>query len=317
MTASGVRAWFGQRPWIWSFVIAVGFWLLILASSQGRGGFAVVTAALQFATFYVIVGLGQMLVIAVGPGNIDLSIPGVMTFSAYIAMSRMGGNDAGLASGLAAGLLVGLATGLFNAFLIRILAIPPMIATLAAGFVLHSMASAYSRLTSAKPAPLLIDLMASRVLGVPVVSLVFIVAAIAIAQVLLRTTFGRSILAIGQSQRAAHLSGIQVGRIIVAVYVISGIFASIGGVLLAVFAGGASLEMGSDFILMSVAVVVLGGTAISGGQAVPIGIWGAATLLQILVTMLNVLGVALGLRHAITGVIIVAVLAIAKGRARS
>ncbi|MCB1488665.1 MAG: ABC transporter permease [Bauldia sp.] len=317
MTVARTRRWFVERPWIWSFVIALGLWLTILVVAQGRGGFTVVSAALEFATFYVVVGLGQMLVIAAGPGNIDLSIPGVMTFTAYVAMSIMGGGDVGMLQGLAAGLLVGVATGAVNAFLIRAVAIPPMIATLATGFVLHSMASAYSRLTSAKPSPMLSDLMASRLFGIPWTSVIILVVTLVIGQMLLRTTFGRSILAVGQSPPAAHLSGIRVGPTLVAVYVISGIFASLAGIMLAVFAGGASLEMGSDFILMSIAVVVLGGTAISGGRAVPIGIWGAATLLQLLVTLLNVLGVANGLRHAITGIVIIAVLAIASGRLRS
>ena len=68
-------------------------------------------------------------------------------------------------------------------------------------------------------------------------------------------------------------------------------------------------------MLFRSAVVVLGGTAISGGHAVPIGLWGAATLLQLLVTMLNVIGVPNGIRHAITGAIIIGVLAIGGGRA--
>ena len=313
---TNARRWLADRPWIWPFVVALALWAAILVLSQGRGGMAVMSAALQFATFFVIVGIGQMLVITAGPGNVDLSIPGIVTFSAFVGLSFMAGANDGVVLGLALGVGVGLATGLVNAFLIRVLAIPPMIATLAVGFVLHSMASAYSRFTAAKPPPLLADFMASRVFGIPTVAIVFIVVTLIVGEILRRTTFGRAILAVGQNDRAAYLTGIRVGRTVEAVYVLSGVFASICGILLGVFAGGASLDMGSDFILMSIAVVVLGGTAISGGHAVPVGLWGAATLLQLLVTMLNVVGVPNGIRHTITGAIIIGVLAIGGGRSQ-
>jgi ribose transport system permease protein len=70
--------------------------------------------------------------------------------------------------------------------------------------------------------------------------------------------------------------------------------------------------MGEDYLLMSIAVVVLGCTSIAGGQAVVAGVWGAALLLDLVVTMLNVMRVAAGWRYVVTGVIIIAVLAVAR-----
>ena len=303
-----------RRPWLPAYAVAALLWLLIIAFGQVAGGFGILSAALQFATFYAIVGLGQMLVIAAGPGNIDLSIPGVMVLSAFVAVGVMEGSDSGLAAGIVAGLLVGLAAGMANAALIRLLEIPPMIATLASGFVLLSIASATSGLTGDKPSPLLIDLMATRIFGVPLIALAVVAITALIAQTIVRGTFGRAVLAIGQSPRAAHFAGFRVGRTLTAVYVISAVMASLSGMALAVFTGGAALNMASDFLLMSIAVVVLGGTAVSGGQASPAGIWGAALLLQLLVTLLNVLGAPSGIRHAATGAIIIAVLAITSRR---
>ena len=307
--------WAERRPWVWSFLAAGLVWALTSASVGGQGAFASLAVALEFATFAVIVGLGQMLVITAGPGNIDLSIPGVMTLAAYLATGLAKGTDGGLAAGLAAGLAVGLAAGLFNLLLIQGLAIPPMVGTLAAGFIFQSMAIAYSRHSHAKPAPALVGFVNAHLLGLPLVTLVFVGVSALVAQMLRRTVFGRSLLAIGQNRRAARLTGLAVGATVGLVYVLAGLCSALAGILLAANSGGAALNMGSDYLLSSIAVVVLGGTAIAGGQAVPAGLWGAAALLDLIVTMLNVLHVGAGLRYVVTGLIIIAVLALARGRA--
>ncbi len=310
----GARAWLDANPWVWSLVGAVVVWGLTAASVAGRGAGETLSTALGFATFYVIVGIGQMLVIAAGPGNIDLSIPSVMMLAGYLSMGAMHAQDAGLALGVAIALGVGLGAGIANVVLIRALNIPPMIATLAAGFVMQSMTIAYSRGSTAKPAPLLLAASLARVLGVPVIALAFLAVAALVAVVLARSVFGRSVLAVGQNARAAYLAGIRVGRTLILVYVVSALLAAVAGLLLAAYSGGASLNMAEDFLLMSIAVVVLGGSSIAGGQATVAGIWTASLFLYLIVTMLNVFGVGAGLRYIITGLIIIMVLALSKGR---
>ncbi len=311
---SGLRRWIEAHPWLWSFLGAAVVWAATVASVEGRGAEATLATALGFATFYVIVGLGQMLVIATGPGNIDLSIPSVMMLAGYLSMGAMHAQNEGLALGIAIALGVGLAAGAANVVLIRGLRIPPMIATLAAGFVMQSMTIAYSRGSTAKPAPLLLHFSLSRVGGLPVIALLFIAVAALVAFLLQRSVFGRSVLAIGQNTRAAYLAGVNIPRTMTAVYVISALLASVAGLLLAAYSGGASLNMSEDFLLMSIAVVVLGGTSIAGGQATVAGVWGAAMFLYLIVTMLNVFGVGAGLRYVITGLIIIGVLAMSRGR---
>ena len=75
-----------QKPWLWSFVGAGLVWLATIAFTHGQGGGGLITAALTFATFFVIVGIGQMFVITLGPGNVDLSIPATMTLAGSVAM---------------------------------------------------------------------------------------------------------------------------------------------------------------------------------------------------------------------------------------
>ncbi len=312
--SGSIRAWLDARPWVWSFGAAFLVWVVTALVVQGRGMLATLVVALQFATFYAIVGIGQMLAIAAGPGNIDLSIPGVMTFAGYVAMGLMNGGDAGLAAGLAAGVVVGLAAGTFNVGLIQGLRIPPMIGTLASGFVFQSMAIAYSRTSHAAPAPALVSFSDARLLGMPVIALIFIILTALVAFALKRSVFGRSVLAIGQNVGAARLAGLAVRSSLAFVYVLSAVLAAVAGILLSAYSGGAALDMGADYLLMSIAVVVLGGTSIAGGQASPAGLWGAAALLDLVVTMLNVMRVGAGVRYVVTGLIIIGVLAVAKGR---
>ena len=309
-----VRAWLDARPFVWSFAAALIVWLLTALVVQGRGMMETLAVALQFATFYAIVGIGQMLAITAGPGNIDLSIPGVMTFAGYVAMGLMNGANAGLALGLAAGLAIGVAAGVFNVGLIQALRIPPMIGTLASGFVFQSMAIAYSSTSNAKPAPLLVSFSSERIIGIPLIALIFIGLTAVVAISLGRSVFGRSVLATGQNARAARLAGVAVRRTLVLVYLVSAVLAAVAGILLSAYSGGAALNMGEDYLLMSIAVVVLGGTSIAGGRARPAGLWGAAALLDLVVTMLNVMRVGAGVRYVVTGLIIIGVLALAKGR---
>jgi ribose transport system permease protein len=308
------RRWLDANPWMWSLLGALIVWGLTAASVEGRGAGETLSVALGFATFYVIVGIGQMLVISAGPGNIDLSIPSVMMLAGYLSMGFMHAQDSGLALGVAIALGVGLAAGIANVVLIRGLRIPPMIATLAAGFVMQSMTIAYSRGSTAKPAPALLDFSLAHVAGVPVIALLFLAVAWLVAVALARSTFGRSVLAIGQNARAAYLAGVAIPRTMATVYIVSAMLASVAGLLLAAYSGGASLNMSEDFLLMSIAVVVLGGTSIAGGQATVAGVWTASLFLYLIVTMLNVLGVSAGLRYVVTGLIIIGVLAVSKGR---
>jgi ribose transport system permease protein len=104
-----------------------------------------------------------------------------------------------------------------------------------------------------------------------------------------------------------------VDRVRFATYVMCGMFAGLTGYLVSGFSGGAALNMGAEYLLASIAVVVIGGTSVAGGFANLPGLWGAAMLLFLLVTMLNTYGFGGGIRMVLTGIII-AVITIASGR---
>ena len=302
-----------REPWIWSFLAAAGVWLATIAYTGGQGAGEIISSALTFATFTIIVGLGQMLVITTGPGNVDLSIPATMTLSGVVAMKVMDTDPAMLPIGIAAALGASLLAGIFNYILIRLLRIPPIIATLSSSFLVLSTAISYGRGIRIKPPPPLAEFATMRLLGVPVVAILILLLSIAIAIVLKRTIYGRSVLAVGQNQRAAWLAGLNVDATRFITYVLSALLAGICGILQSGFSGGAALNMGEDFLLASIAVVVIGGTSVAGGRANVPGIWGAALFMYLLVTMLNIFGANPGVRLIMTGIIIIAVIVIAGG----
>jgi ribose transport system permease protein len=303
----------GSAPWFWSFAAAVATWLVAITASAGMGATAMITAALSFSVFSVLVGVGQMFVIASGPGNIDLSIPSAIALGGVVAMKLMAGANALTAEGLAAACLVGIVVGLCNAGLIRALKVPPIIATLAMSFLLESVAIAYGRGLLVQPPPVLGWVTTVRALGVPVLPVLGMLLTGALGVVLHRTVYGQSVLAIGQNTRAAWLAGFKIGRVRIITYALSGLLAGLCGALLASFSGGAALDMGTEYLMASIAIVVIGGTSASGGRANLLGIWGAALFLYLLRSMLNSLGFGMGWRLVLNGLIIVIVIVVAGG----
>jgi ribose transport system permease protein len=149
--------WLVRQPWIWAYLGAFAVWLATTLFAGGQGAFELLSAALTFGTFFVIVGIGQMFVVTLGPGNVDLSIPATMTLAGTVSMKLMDGADAMLAFGFLAAIAIGIGVGIFNYGLIRLLRIPPIIATLSSAFVFQSAAIWYNRGPRIKPPPALAD----------------------------------------------------------------------------------------------------------------------------------------------------------------
>jgi ribose transport system permease protein len=304
---------FGQ-PWIWSYLGALLVWLAAIVFTHGYGAGGMITAGLALAVFSVIAGVAQMFVITLGPGNVDLSLPANIGLASAVAMKVMGGSDSMIALGILAALASGGGIGIANYLLIWLLRIPPIIATLSASFIIQSMGISYGRGLQIKPPPAFADFTTAQVAGIPVLAIGTVIFTIGAGVLLHRTIYGRSVLAIGQNPRAAWLAGIRVERIRCATYVLSGALGGICGALLAGYFRGSSLEIGDEYLLTSIALVVIGGTSVSGGRANVVGLWGAGLFLILLLTMLNTFGVSAGIRFVVTGLVIIGVIIAAGGQ---
>jgi ribose transport system permease protein len=305
-----------KQPWIWSYLGALLVWLAAIAFTHGYGAGGMLTAGLALAVFSVITGVAQMFVITLGPGNVDLSLPANIGLASAVAMKVMDGSDSMTVLGLLAALLSGLGVGFGNYLLIWLLRIPPIIATLSASFIIQSVGISYGRGLQIKPPPGFADFTTSQFVGIPWLAIGTLVLTIIFGTLLHRTIFGRSVLAIGQNPRAAWLAGIKVERTRCLTYVLSGALGGICGALLAGYFRGSSLEIGDEYLLASIALVVIGGTSVMGGKANLAGLWGAGLFLVLLLTMLNTFGVSAGIRYIVTGLVIIGVIVAAGGEKR-
>lgn len=306
-----------RKPWFWAFAASAAAFAATVYLTDGRGGGELLSAALTFASFSAIVGIGQMFVITLGPGNVDLSIPATMTLAGTLSLKFMDGVAGLVLPGLGIAMLVGLGAGLFNYFLIRLLRIPPIIATLSASFLYQSLAIWWNRGLRIKPPEVLSDFTTGAVAGIPNMTCVGVLVAVVAWIILERSIFGRWVSAFGQNTRAARLSGVPVEAVRAVTYTASAVLASLAGYLLASFSGGAALNMGAEYLLISIAVVVIGGCSIAGGRSNVPGIWGGALLMFLVVSMLNSYGLGAGVRLIMTGTIIIAIVAAASGKGKS
>ena len=257
------------------------------------------------ASFLAVLALGQGTVILTG--GLDLSVPWTIGFSRHPARRHRPGLRPG--AGLCAARSCSASPcviGLVNGIGIVVLGLSPIVVTLAMNGVLQGAALLYSGGTPAGfSSPLLRWFMTARLWWGVTPVVLFVIAFVIFAVVFLsRTPFGRRVYGIGNGVRVAALSGIAVGRTLVGVYVLSAVCAAIVGILLTGFSGQASLGMGDDYLLPSIAVVVVGGALITGGRGHYLGMLGGVLLLTALQTLLAGTTLPYATRAIIYGVVV-------------
>lgn len=262
-------------------------------------------ALLVLSSFLAILALGQGAVILTG--GLDLSVPWMIGLSGILVAGIVHGSDAALIYAIPIVLIAAVFIGVLNGLGIVALGLSPIVVTLAMNGLLQGAALIYSNGTpSGFAAPALRWIMTGEIVGItPIIPLL---AAFVIGAVLLlsRTAFGRRLYAIGNSETAARLSGVNTGGTLIGVYVLSAVCAALVGILLTGFSGQASLGMGDDYLLPSIAVVVVGGALITGGRGHYIGMFGGALLLTAMQTLLAGTTLPFAFRSVFFGLVILA-----------
>ena len=295
---------------------AVGVWVAVAIVGNGNMVGTLQSGA-SVGAFVALTGLGQLFVIAAGNGNIDLSVPYVLTLSAYVASGLVNGHNSAAFPAVLAVVGVGVAIGVANAIVILVLGLPPIVGTLAVGFVVETVYLEVSPHVQGNVGSFIGTIATGRVAGVPYVAVIAVAGAVIVSVTLTRSWFGRQVLALGQSRPAAELAGIRTWLITTATYVICAVTASITGFLLAGYVGGASPDIGAGYQLGSIAVVVLGGCLVAGGVANSPGVLSASLFITLLVTLTNLIHVSVGVQQIIEGGIIVLLLStVSKERVR-
>jgi Ribose/xylose/arabinose/galactoside ABC-type transport systems, permease components len=306
-------SWYKRLPG-WSLA-ALGSLLLWLAIGIHTGilGMESLYSNGISAALLAIPAIGQMIVITTGRGAIDLSIPSVITLSAFFATDLIDGQDRNILYACAVICAIAVLIGLWNSLLVLVVRIPPIIATLATGYILITGTLLYNQgFAVFVIAPSMLSVLRDRFLGVPIIIFVVALLALAVFYILRRTPWGMALAAIGQNLEAAYLAGVKIHRVRVAAYIASAILASLCGIFMSARVGGAFLGMGESFMMETVGAVVIGGTLIFGGRASTIGTLMGALFLVLVVTALQIMGLTIGMQNIVKGLLIIAVLVAAR-----
>ncbi len=259
-----------------------------------------------YFSWICIAGFGEAIVM-IG-GGLDLSVGSTMGFAGMLAAMMLAAGM-GTAVAVIVGLAAGLAVGAANAFAITRIKLNPFIATLGSLSVVRGLT--YGMVSGAAITPpedaaghAFAALGTAAVWLVPVPVLIMLAIGLLLTVVMNQTTFGRHIYAVGGNEAAARLLGLKVEQVKFAMYMVSGVLAALGGVLLAAKAGTALPDAATGYELDVIAAVIIGGTSLYGGRGTIPGVLVGAALLGVINNGIVLLGLAGYWQELITGVVI-------------
>jgi ribose transport system ATP-binding protein len=283
-----------SRHWSSAFLV-FGIILMLFIYTQGQSQYFFTprnmsNLALQIAPL-AICAMGVMATLLVG--GIDLSVGPTISLITIIA-SFMVSKDSvlSMAFGVTVCLLTGACIGLINGFIIRFFKIPDLITTLATNSMVFGLA------LSLRPAPggsinlMFMDFITYRFKLVPVFAVIALGLVVVGEILLLKGRVGMALYATGSNEESARVAGIHVSRVRMAAYVFSGIFAALAGLIVAARIGSGDPQSGTNFTLLSITAVVVGGTSIFGGRGTLLGTLAGSILVITMQNALNQLHVS-------------------------
>ena len=255
------------------------------------------------ASLYAFIALGQAIVVVIGHMNLSLgAIGGLSVVVGGWAMDTMGWNPI---LGTLLALVVGMGAGFFNGIIIVRSKLNSFVITLASSFIFFGLVSGISQGFPYTNIPKGYTWLGQGdVGGVPYLFLLMIVVLAFMGYLFRFTVLGRRFLATGGNQEAARLSGIRTDNIVLLAHTASGFFAALAGVLWISRMGSAQPSTGSDWLIYSFAVAIIGGTALSGGEFSALGMFASAIMLTLIKNGLVMLNVNVYFEQTFLGIII-------------
>ena len=260
-----------------------------------------------------ILAIGEMIVLATG--GFDLSIGSIVTLVCLASSLLLNNDPANSLPSIGIMLLIGTGIGLVNGFVVSFMKVPSFIATLGTMLAVKGLALYW---VGGAPKGYFTDnwRMWGRgyIENVPVFGrfpiglIILIVVGLITWFMFHRTNFGKQILAIGDNVRAAQLSGVRVRLVRTMAFVLSAVLAVIGGVMIGGY-GGVNVTIGEGLEMSAIAACVVGGVMLGGGKGSVLNVVFGAYSLEILFSMLNLLGLPKPYKDAIQGIIIIGAVA--------
>lgn len=301
-----VPAWLRQSVALSYVLLAVLFALATLINPD-YASWPYIQNLLQVGAFIGVIAIGQTFVILTG--QIDLSVPWNLTFSA-ILMATLSAHGASTEVAVAAALASGTLVGMFNSIGTAIFRIHALVWTLGVNVALEGITLIYTHglPPNATASPIVRTLGSGEFHGVPVSLLVWIAMGAIALLILHRSRFGRYLYAIGTNESALFLSGVDSRKIYLGAFAVSGLCSAVAGIMLTGYASQTYLGMGTGYLLVPIAAVIIGGTNIMGGSGGYVGSISGTLIVVLLQSVLSTVQIQQAGKNIIFGVIIIVLL---------
>lgn len=256
-------------------------------------------------TSNALIAFGMTFVILTG--GIDLSVGSILALSSALTTGLLGsGMPVTLA--ILISLILGCILGMMNGLLISYGKLAPFIVTLATMTIFRGATLVYTNgnpITKGLSDTFLFQFLGQGyIVGIPFPVIIMFIVFIVLYVLLHKTAFGKSVYAIGGNEKAAYISGVKLNKVKIIIYSISGIMASISGLIITSRLSSAQPTAGVSYEMDAIAAVVLGGTSLSGGKGRILGTLIGALIIGVLNNGLNIIGVSAFWQQVVKGVVI-------------
>ena len=269
------------------------------------------TQVTTLASIVAVAAVGQALVII--SRNVDLSVESTIGLVAFVVADLLSARALGVPVAIGFGMLLGLGLGMINGFVVAVLRVPAIVATLGTLSIYRGvdfLLAGGKQVTITDLPPGYTDAATANILGIPLF-VVIAVAIVAIVGILLRQTrFGRQVYAVGSNPEAATILGIRTRLVTFAVFSLCGLLAGVAGVMWGIYFGTINATAATGAVLQVVAACVVGGVAIFGGSGTVVGAGLGALFLGFIQNALIIVRLSQFWLEAIYGVVILAAVAI-------
>lgn len=309
ITALFRRVDFTRRPYLPA--IAVTILLFVLNGFLQPKTLRPVAIVADISTYLplILLAVGQTYVVLAG--DIDLSVGSIISLVNVITVSVMaalGGGQGAIFAGILTGLLVGIMCGAFNGFCVAVLRFQPIVSTFASGIVFAGIALWILPQAGLAAPDAYWETYGDKLIGIPFVLWILAAAAVSVA-LIAKFVFSRSLLAVGGNIQSAYQSGLPVSGLRTGACILCGLFSAFSALCLTGDTASGDPLLGAKMTLGSVAAVVLGGTALSGGRGGPSGSIFGAVILGLIGSVVFFAGVPFEYQNLVQGLIVLAALA--------
>lgn len=301
MNVDNRKIWLIARKYATLFILVV-FLIAMAFLSDRFFTFKNLTNVGRQISLNAILALGMTLVII--SGGIDLSVGGVCALGCCVCAKILNSTGSSLLA-IAVVLLIGLAVGAFNGFVVSKTGIAPFIVTLSTVSIIRGITLV---MTNASPMPIsnaaFKFIGQGTLLGIPFPIYITLILAIITAFVMNKTVFGRYVYAIGGNEHSAVVAGIQVKKVKISVYMVSGFLAAFTAIIYTSRLSSGVPSLGDGFEMDAITAAVIGGASLAGGQG---HIWGTmigAVIIGILNNALNLLNINSYFQDIVKGVVV-------------